>query len=226
MKANSQRTPQMQSVFALAKAHGHGWATVDVDNHVAAAAAPDNQGDPDLARLAVTAAALAAATTLGETDRAYNEYAKAYIATWDRDPGLGPMIEHRTGTGRLAWSVYHDGSVEINVSRPSGVVFKAGVSGPGTRYLRLEQFGKSIEARHIEALVTALRALLVSDMEIARGLRVAGVGADHQHILKVWYQEQWTWARHVRVNKFGAQAVEAAEANALRAQEIAEVAVY
>lgn len=68
------------------------------------------------------------------------------------------VVTHTTGTGRTRWEVFEDGHVLIQINRPSGMVFEAVVSPEGEITV-LDILG-DFEARHVDALETALGAVM------------------------------------------------------------------
>lgn len=104
-----------------------------------------------------------------EEIRAWTESQRpAYFEPWmagisapvvDVVPGFGPVVYHTTGTGRVTWRVYKDGSAVIEVSRPAGVVLRARVTN-GAVEVEKVRLGIPIHERHVKALKEAVRALV------------------------------------------------------------------
>lgn len=171
---------QLAIAYRLAKAHGHAWATrLPLEAHAgktlgaiaAATAQAENTGDE-------TIAGILSPQVVDSCDHPEAEWAGVYC------------LWHRTGTGRLAWSIDEDGSTELVVCRPGdepgagtlrasyvpeedstiGLSYK----GPGRATDKLGDYC----TRHLVTLRTAMEAVVPgsSDRIYPEMRRMASIG--------------------------------------------------
>lgn len=114
--------PQLRAAYALARAHGHEWASLDLQ--VVSLQRHDPEKLPQLVIMGhdtVVSTDQGAAIALPAPAADLADFFEAALG--DRSmPGLPFSTAHTTGSGRLSWAVEADGSVVLTVRRPGSTL--------------------------------------------------------------------------------------------------------
>ena len=82
-----------------------------------------------------------------------------YIPYIDAPTLENNIVVHTSGTGRVSWRIYPDGTVNIYVSRPAGPALWGNLSPEGVFTCGKEDNGVNFAGRHVGALRWCYRAL-------------------------------------------------------------------
>lgn len=113
---------QLRSAYALARAHGHEWASVDLQ--VESLQRHDPEKLPQIVIVGhdtVVSTDQGAALALPAPAADLAEFFEAALGERSM-PGLPFATAHTTGSGRLTWAVEADGSVVLTVRRPGATL--------------------------------------------------------------------------------------------------------
>lgn len=156
--------PQLAAAHALARAHGHLWATT-----------------LEAADLPATAEGIRAAVGALHGDDIGIFYPEVNAYEYEGEPTIA-FIVHTTGSGRLRWTVNSDGDTEITVSRPGGDLFnfrvEFGSDCPVDVFVNDLTDECGIGQRHVDAAAKALSALTGRTLDQSlSALRYDGIAA-------------------------------------------------
>lgn len=113
---------QLRAAYALARAHGHEWASVDL--RVVSLQRHDPEKLPQIVVVShddVVSTDQGAALALPAPVADLAEFFEAALGERSM-PGLPFATAHTTGSGRLSWAVEADGSVVLTVRRPGATL--------------------------------------------------------------------------------------------------------